>query len=111
MVRKTEYSIIFIGVDVMNKYFEMFKRNFPFIVRDKREALKIINNPENKIIEINNDNRKLIGVSIIHKNTILMLCVDEGYRNRGIGNKLLTDSENYIIENGYNKVNIFVCYN
>lgn len=92
----------------MNKYFEMFKRNFPFIVRDKREALKIINNPENKIIEINNDNRKLIGVSIIHKNTILMLCVDEGYRNRGIGNKLLTDSENYIIENGYNKVTIGV---
>ena len=60
----------------MNKYYNFFRRNFPYIVRDEREALKIINNPENKVIEVNKDG-KLIGVSIIHKNTILMLCVAE----------------------------------
>ena len=90
----------------MNKYYEMFRKNFPFIVRDEREALEIINNPENKIIEVNNDSGKLIGVSIIHKNAILMLCVDKEYRNKGIGNKLLSDSEKYIIGKGYDKVSI-----
>ena len=37
-----------------------------------------------------------------------MLCVDKEYRNRGIGNKLLDDSENYILEKGYDKVSIGV---
>ena len=91
----------------MNKYYEMFRRNFPFIVRNEEEALSIINNPENKIIEVN-DNDKLIGVSIINKNTILMLCVDKEYRQRGIGEKLLNDSENYILGNGFDKVSIGV---
>jgi ribosomal protein S18 acetylase RimI-like enzyme len=86
----------------------MFRKNFPFIVRNEEEALKIINNPENKIIEVNDACEKLIGVSIIHKNTILMLCVLKEYRHRGIGNKLLNDSENYILEKGYNKINIGV---
>ena len=92
----------------MNKYYEMFRKNFPFIVRDEREALGIINNPENKIIEVTDNSGNLIGVSIIHKNTILMLCVDKEYRNKGIGNKLLNDSENYILGKGYDKVNIGV---
>lgn len=35
----------------MNKYYEIFRKNFPFIVRDERESLEIINNTENKIIE------------------------------------------------------------
>ena len=49
----------------MNKYYEMFRKNFPLIVRDERETLEIINNHENKIIEVNDDSGKL---SIIHKN-------------------------------------------
>jgi len=92
----------------MNKYYEMFRKNFPFIVRDEREALEIINNPENKIIEVTDDSGNLIGVSIIHKNIILMLCVDKEYRHKGIVNKLLNDSENYILGKGYDKVNIGV---
>lgn len=92
----------------MNKYYEMFRKNFPFIVRDERESLKIINNTENKIIEAKDDNGNLIGVSIIHKNTILMLCVDKEYRNRGIGSMLLNDSEKCIFKKGYDKVSIGV---
>ena len=46
----------------MNKYYEMFRKNFPFIVRNEEEALKIINNPENKIIEVNDVCGKLICV-------------------------------------------------
>ena len=91
----------------MNKYYNFFRRNFPYIVRDENEALKIIDNPENKVIEVNKDG-KLIGVSIIHKNTILMLCVAEEYRHNGIGSKLLNDSEEYILEKGYDKVKVGV---
>lgn len=92
----------------MNKYYEMFKKNFPYIVRNEEEALTIIDNPENKIIEMSDENGNLVGVSIIHKNTILMLCVNKEYRHNGIGSKLLNESENYIYEKGYDKVNIGV---
>lgn len=92
----------------MNKYYEIFRRNFPNIVRNEDEALNIINNPENKIIKVNDIDGKLIGVSIINKNTILMLCVDKEYRCHGIGDKLLRDSENYIYEKGYDTVNVGV---
>ena len=91
----------------MNKYYEIFKRNFPYIVRNKEEALSIINNPSNKFIDVY-DKDKLIGTSIINKNTILMLCVDKEYRNKGIGTKLLNDSERYILEEGYDLVNVGV---
>lgn len=91
-------------------YYELFKRNFPFIVRNYEEATKIINNKENKIIDVYEDN-KLIACSIIHKDTILMLCVDKEYRNKGIGSKLLQDSEQYIYTNGYDVVKVGVSDN
>ena len=92
----------------MTKYYEIFRRNFPYIVRDENEALKIINNPENKFFDYCDDDGNLVGTSIVHKNTILMLCVDSDYRNRGIGSSLLNRSEDYISNSGYDKVNIGV---
>ncbi len=92
----------------MNNYYEIFKRNFPFVVRDKEKALEIINNPENKFIDVYDDEGNIIGTSIIYKDTILMLCVDKDYRNKGIGTKLLNDSESYILDNGYNEVKVGV---
>ena len=98
----------------MNKYYELFRKNFPFIVRSDEEALKIINNPENRIIEESDEKGNLIGVSIIYKDTIILLCVNEEYRNHGIGSKLLEESEKYVIEKGYEKIRIGVsedeCY-
>jgi len=91
----------------VNKYYEIFKRNFPFVVRAEDEALAIINNFENKIFE-EYDGDSLIACSIVHKNTILLLCVDDNYRNKGIGSKLLTKSEEFIKSSGYNSVNVGV---
>ena len=65
-------------------YYEIFRKNFPYIVRNEEEAIKIINNPENKFITIKDETKNLVGLSIIHKNTILMLCVNKEYRNKGI---------------------------
>lgn len=92
----------------MNKYYEIFRRNFSFVVRNEEEALEIIKNPENKYIDICNDEGELIATSIIHKNTILMLCVDEAYRNNGLGSKLLTESEQFVESNGYETINVGV---
>lgn len=86
--------------------YDIYKRNFPFNIREEKTEVKILNNKDNYVIEKRNKLGKLIGVSIINKNTIIMLCVDKEYRNKGIGNKLLKESEKYIKNNNYNKINI-----
>lgn len=92
----------------MNKYFEIFKRNFPYVSREDKTVNEILNNEENIIIEKRNDRDEMIGVSIINKNTILMLCVDKEYRNKGIGTYLLNESEKIIKENNYDEIIIGV---
>lgn len=68
-----------------NEIYYMFKRNFPFINREEQTAINIINNENNTIFEKRNSNNELIGCAIVNKNTILLLIVDEKYRNTGIG--------------------------
>ncbi len=85
----------------MNEYFEFYTRNFPYIYREKQTTLDIINKDDNKYIEKRNENNELIGLSIINKNTILLLCVDSNYRNKGVGTYLLEESEKVIIDDGY----------
>ena len=89
----------------MKEMLEIYHRNFPDNVRNEDIVKKILSNPANYIIEKRNDD-KLIGISIINKNTILMLCVDDEYRHKGIGTKLLNQSEKYILDQGYDKINI-----
>ena len=50
------------------------------------------------------EDNNLIGCVIVNKNTILLLVVDEEYRNKGIGSSLLEECENIIINNGYNNI-------
>jgi ribosomal protein S18 acetylase RimI-like enzyme len=82
----------------------IFRRNFPYIVRGDKKVLEILSGPENKIFEKRNKNNELIGVSVVHKNTIYLLCVDAEYRNRGGASELLTLSEDCILSNGYDRV-------
>ena len=93
----------------MQELLELYHRNFSNNIRNEETVKDILSNPENHIIERRIDN-KLIGVSIINKNTVLMLCVDEEYRHKGIGTKLLNQSEKYILEQGYDKVNVGAGY-
>lgn len=90
----------------MDKHYEIFRRNFPFIVRNENEALAILHHPENKFIDIQNEDGKLIAASVINKNTIFMLCVDKPYRKKGIGTALLKQSEEYIFAQGYENVTV-----
>ncbi len=95
----------------MNEYFEFYKRNFPYIYREEETIKNIINNEDNKYIEKRNENNELIGLSIINKNTILLLCVDSKYRNKGIGSCLLRESEDVIINLGYDNAILGVGFN
>lgn len=81
---------------MIKELLNIYKRNFPFIVREEKTVKNILENKENEIIERRNKQNELIGVSIINKNSILMLCVDKKYRSQGIGTNLLKESEELI---------------
>lgn len=89
---------------MLKEYYDIFRRNFPFIVREDQAVYEILGDPENKAFESRNDKGELIGISLINKNSIYMLCVDEKYRRHGIGAELLKNSEAYILERGYDTV-------
>lgn len=88
---------------MISELFEIYKRNFPYIVRNEATVLAILKNKDNKIIDKRNEENKLIGVSIINENAIILLCVDKEYRNKGIGTELLANSEAVIKKNGYDE--------
>ena len=88
----------------------LFRRNFPFIVREDATVRRILGNKDCKVIEKRNEQNTLIGAAVIHNNTILMLCVDKEYRNRGIGSELLSKAEQAIEESGYEEVTVGAGY-
>ena len=96
------------GVKRMNELMKIYKRNFPTNVREESYVDKLLNNKNNRIIKKRNECNQLIAVSVINENTILMLCVDKEYRNKGIGSQLLKESEIYITNKGYDIMNIGV---
>lgn len=89
---------------MITELLKLYKRNFPFIVRGDETVQAILGNKDNQIIEKRNDRKELIGASVVNRNTILLLCVDKEYRNRGIGTDLLTRSEAVIQKNGYDEI-------
>ncbi len=84
----------------------LFRRNFPFTVRGEDTVRDILGNENCNIIEKRNDENRLIGAVVTHNSTILMLCVDKEYRNRGIGSELLMAAENAIKEACYTEVTV-----
>ena len=87
-----------------DEVYRLFKDNFPYISREEGKHEEIINNDMNVFFEERNDKGDLIGCAIVNENTILLLVVDKNYRNKGIGNILLKECEDYIKSNGYNKI-------
>lgn len=93
---------------MLQERLEIFRRNFPYIVRDDETVKQILTHQENQFIERRNENGGLIGLSVVNRNVILMLCVDQAYRQRGIGTELLKQSEKLIREAGYDKCSVGV---
>ena len=88
--------------------YALFKRNFPFVRRKEETARDILSNPENRIFIHKDDTENLIGAAVVHKNTILLLCVDAPFRNQGIGSKLLEEAESHVKSEGFDTVTIGV---
>lgn len=80
---------------------EIFRRNFPYIVRDDGAVRRILSHPENYFIERRRADGALIGLSVVNRNVILLLCVDEACRQQGLGTQLLEESEQIISDGGY----------
>ena len=95
---------------MLNELIVLFRRNFPFVVREEATVRDILGNKECKIIEKRNVQNSLIGAVVVHNNTILMLCVDKEYRNRGIGSELLDEAERIIKEAGYEEITVGAGY-
>lgn len=83
---------------------DLFKRNFSYLNVDEDTAKKLFSNPENKVFARYDRNWNLIAASVIYKNVIIMLVVDEIHRGHGIGSALLDLSESYIKSSGHEKV-------
>lgn len=93
-----------------NEFISLFHRNFPLVVREESTVRDILENKGCHFIEKRNDRNDLIGAVVLHGNTILMLCVDEEYRNRGIGSELLFAAEEVIKAAGFNEVTVGAGY-
>lgn len=84
--------------------FEIYQRNFPLIVRDENTVRRILSNENNRIIEERDAQHNLIGAAVINKDALLLFCVDEKYRNRGIGSRLLESAEQLVKDCGYDRL-------
>ena len=88
----------------MKKYLKFIKGIFLLLQEKKKIVLQILSNTYNIILEKREKSGKLTGISVINRNTLLLLCVDAGYRNQGIGTGLLEKSEQIVKNNGYKKI-------
>lgn len=95
---------------MINELVSLFRQNFPFVVREEATVRDILKNKECYSIEKHDERNHLIGAAVVHDNTLLMLCVDKEYRNRGIGSDLLTEAERRIKESGYTEITVGAGY-
>ena len=91
---------------MINELVKIFRKNFPFIVRQEEKVIELLNNKENTVFVEKDESGAIIGACVINKNTVLMLCVDKNFRNKGIGSRLLRKGEEHIISKGYKEINV-----
>lgn len=87
---------------MIDNIFNLYKESLPDIIRNEETVKEILQCTDNHIITHKDDN-KLTGVSVINENVIYLLCVDKAFQKKGIGTKLLKQSEDYILSNGFDK--------
>ncbi len=84
----------------------LFKRNFPFAVREEKTAKEILSNDRNRVFARRDGEGRLTGASVVHKNTVLFFCVDRPCRNRGLGAQLLKETEAFVKAEGYDSIQV-----
>ncbi len=86
--------------------YDLFRRNFPYVLRREQTAKSVLSHPENKVFESRREDGSLNGACVLHKDTVYLLCVDEDSRRRGIGNDLLEQAETFLREKGEKVIRI-----
>lgn len=80
---------------MLHELYQLYLKCFPdYPVREPLFLSQLA--PEKAHILIERQDGKLIGFSMIHDQSIALLCVDEDHRGRGVGTRLLEQSEAWI---------------
>ena len=80
----------------------LFRRNFPFAVREEKTARRVLASAD-RVIE-RRENGRLIGAAAIQNGAVLLLCVDEAHRRRGVGASLLREAEEGVWAAGFDEI-------
>ena len=91
------------GSDIMDDVYNLYCRCFPDLRVKYDNFLDKLDYRNTKKISVIEDG-KLAGVSLVSGNAVLLLCVDEMFRNKGHGTKLLQQSEDMIISSGHDSI-------
>ena len=87
-----------------DELYGLFRRNFPFAVREEETARRVLASADH-VIERRADGR-LMGAAVTQGGTILMLCVDEAYRRRGVSSALLDEAERVLWADGCREITV-----
>ncbi len=88
----------------MNQIYQLIRRNIPDLVRSEEEIMRLLKNPDTRVITLKNrDESEIMAGTAYLNNTILFLCVDEAHRGDGIGSHLLNVAEISIRAQGFTK--------
>lgn len=68
------------------------------------ETFQSVLRPELSHLVYAGHNGEIVGFSMIHGETISLLCVEQHYRNKGYGSYLLSESEKYIANSGAGRI-------
>lgn len=94
------------STSAIQEMLDMYNSSFNLIKTTKKVFIeRLLLKSKDTVIFCEYDGNKIIGFSIVNKNAIMLLCVDEKYKGSGIGSQLLQASETEIKKN-YDKVNL-----
>lgn len=85
-----------------DKIYELFSKSFPQLSVGKEVFFRLLK-PENCQIIPYAEDGILAGCSVVWDNCIRLLCVLPDFRGKGIGSRLLSESEKLIAENGFDR--------
>ena len=91
---------------LISEIYNLFRYSLPYVIREEETVYSILKNKDNVVIEKRDEDNRLIGVSVVHKNAIMLLCVAPEYRRQGIGTWLLEESEKAIRKAGFKEISV-----
>ena len=104
MIELKRYEVL--NSDQINKLHTLYNNCFDLLKMTKENFVKrLFWNDHKKIYFLAEIDKVIIGYMIIVDNSILLLIVDEAYRNKGYGSNLLRKSEQEI-KTKYDKINL-----